>query len=371
MKKLSAACAALTVFVFVSAAAAADGLRIVDPRPGTVCYSQEELPLHAEYSGSLPSEGLHFVWSVSGGTVVAEGLNTSVRALAYRVQTLTLRALAGDSVVALDTLSLTVVQRPEQFTLSERADWEGEVSSRGTLVAFTSFRSGEPEVWTASTANRGVSRITYQSGWAPSWCVDGRSLVFWSERAGVRDLWLLELGKDQNNARRLTLGDGYDWLPACSPTDSRVVYCSKRGRRLSLKVLDYAAEGQAPREVVGPEQHPLFPRWFPDGEHLLFTSYSDSLPVACKVSLLDGSVTRLAAPGVEEADISPDGSLLLLVRGGNLWLHRLADGHERQLTRDGGAVISPRFFPDGRKVIFASSLSGNYDLWTLDLPQSD
>ncbi|MCE5272412.1 DPP IV N-terminal domain-containing protein [bacterium] len=371
MDKITAACAALTAFVFVSAALAADGLRIVEPRPGTVCYGQEELSLRAEYSGSLPAEGLRFVWSVSGGTVVSEGINASVRALAYRVQTLTVRALAGDSAVARDSLRLTVIQRPEQFTLSERADWEGEVSSRGTLVAFTSFRSGEPEVWTASTASRGVSRITYQGGWAPSWCVDGRTLVFWSERAGVRDLWLLDLGKDQNNARRLTAGDGYDWLPACSPTDSRVAYCSKRGHRLSLKVLDYAAEGQPPQEVVGPEQHPLFPRWFPDGGSLLFTSYSDSLPVVCKVSLLDGSVSRLAGPGAEDADISPDGSHLVLVRNGSLWLHRLADGYERQLTRDGGAVISPRFFPDGRRVIFASSLSGNYDLWTLDLPLSD
>ncbi len=371
MKSYSEAAAALAFVIFISSTAAAAGLRIVEPVNGTICFSQEEISLRAELSGGNGAEELHFVWSADGRNILAEGLAASVKNLAYRMQTLTVKAMAGDSVAASDSVKLTVVLRPEQFTLSERADWEGEVSSRGGMVAFTSFRSGEPEIWTASAESRAAGRITYQGGWAPSWTVDNRSLVFWSERAGIRDLWLLELGRDQNSARRLTDGSGYNWMPACSPVDSRVACCSKSGNRRSLRVLDYNAPDRGYMEAAGPEHHPLFPRWFPDGQSILFTSYSDSLPVVCRVSLADGNVSRLTSPGAEDADISPDGTLLVLVRNGSLWLHRLADGFERQLTRDGGAVISPRFFPDGRKVIFASAFSGNYDLWTLNLPQLD
>ena len=147
---------------------------------------------------------------------------------------------------------------------------------------------------------------------------------------------------------------------------------SKSGARRSLKILDYTTfDQQEPQEVVGPEEFPMFPRWFPGGEELLFTSYRDALPVISRVSLLDRRIQRIGKPGAEDADINPEGKLVVLVRDGNLWLLRMADGLERQLTREGAGALSPRFFPDGSKILFASSVSGNYDLWTLDLPSLD
>ena len=57
-----------------------------------------------------------------------------------------------------------------------------------------------------------------------------------------------------------------------------------------------------------------------------------------------------------------------MVRHGELWLHHLEDGYERALTRDSSEPLSPRFSPDGSQVVYASTRSGNYDLWLLDLP---
>lgn len=372
MRKYSSVLAALLAMILISVCSASAALRIVEPPPGSAFYIQEDIPLRAELSGQSATEGLRFVWSTAEQGDFATGLAAVARNLSYRTHRLTVRAMSGDSLVSEAATDVTILVRPSQFTLSERNDWHGEVSPRGTAIAFTSWRSGNPEVWTAGLDGRGARQITRQGGWAPSWSNDGRSIVFWSERAGKRDLWLIEMGGGQLAADRLTPGDGFDWMPACSPIDTRVVYCSKRGPRLSLKVLDHAAfDRHEALEVVGPEHHPMFPRWFPNGEELLFTSYSDTLPFLCRVSLLDNRVRRITGHGTEDGDVSPDGRLIVMVRDGELWLHRLEDGAERRLTREGAGALSPRFFPEGSRVLYASSFSGNYDLWILDLPGLD
>jgi hypothetical protein len=371
MKVYRACGLVICLFLLHASFCRAGGLTILQPQPGQVFYLEESVPLRAVWTGVGDSSaaGLSFVWSSDAGGQVAQSLEGSLRNPGYRVHNLTLTAQRGDSVLALARVSFTVIVRPVQFTLSERTDWDGEVSRSGAMVAFTSFRNGDPEVWTSTIAAKGVTRITYQGGWGPSWTLDGRRLVFWSERAGKRDLWLLELGREQLNARRLTPNTGADWQPACSPVDNRVAFSSKRGSRLSVKVLDLDNPDQEPVEVIGPEQHPMFPRWFPGGKELLFTSYSDTLPAVCRVSLADGGVSRITAgAGAEDADVSPDGARIVMVRGGDLWLRRLSDGSERPLTRDHAGALSPRFLTDGNRVLFASTYSGNYDLWLLDLP---
>ncbi|HUU29777.1 MAG TPA: hypothetical protein VM123_18395 [archaeon] len=351
-------------------------LEIISPAPGEVVYQNENLLCRAIWNNdSLPApEGnVLFRWSSDVDGQLGEGLKRNITDLSYRRHELTCEAVLGDSVIARAKTNVTVIVRPVQFTLSERNDWEGEFSRQGTRAAFTSFRFGEPEILIASVANRAVSRITYQGGMAPSWSADGHKLVFWSERTGGRNLWLVDLteGPEPLNAVKLTSDTASDWMPAFSPVDSRVVYVSKQGKRLSLKTLDADERGLEPLEILGPEHQPMFPRWFSDGEEILFTSYRHTQPAIYRLSLKNGFVIQLTDPGAEDADVSPDGKLIVMVRGGEIWLHRLNDNYERPLTNEHAGAISPRFSPDCEKVIYASSLSGNYDLWILDLPKEN
>lgn len=50
----------------------------------------------------------------------------------------------------------------------------------------------------------------------------------------------------------------------------------------------------------------------------------------------------------------------------NLFLKRYAGTTLTQLTDAGAADIQPRFSPDGRRIAFASSRAGSWDLWLLD-----
>ncbi|MFH1070791.1 MAG: DPP IV N-terminal domain-containing protein [Candidatus Glassbacteria bacterium] len=358
------------VLLCLSAARLPAELVITSPAAGSTVYSAEALEMEAAWSGP-PPEGLALVWKSSADGVLGNGLRLHVPGLSYASHRITVQATAGDSVVAEAETLVYALSRPEQFTLSERTDWEGEFSPRGNQVAYTSYRNGDPEIWIATVSNRFSERITFKGGLSPSWTPDGRMIAFWSERSGNRDIWLVGLAGDQKNAIQLTGTPGPEWMPAVNRADGRILFTAKEGRNLRLMVLDTAAPDPVPMEVVGPDHYPMFGRWFPDGKDILFTSYRHSTPVVCRYSAATGAVVEVSDPGAEDADISPDGRRIVIVRNSEIWLENLAGGGARPLTADRAGALNPRFSPDGAKIIYASTRSGNYDLWLLDLPSQD
>ena len=263
-------------------------LKIVEPAAGAVVYEHENIRFLARWLDDRQPPGaaeLRYLWSSDDDGPLAEGLRTSVSGLSYRTHRITLEAVSGDSVLGSAETRITVIKSPEQFTLSERSDWEGEFSPSGAQVAYTSFRSGDPEIWIASMDSRAVGRITYQGGLAPTWSPDELKFAFWSDRAGGRDIWIVDLTEEEKTAVQLTFGPGSEWMPAFSPVDGRLVYVSKNGRRLCLEMIDTDDVESVPMEILGPGQQPMFPRWFPEARDILFTSYSDTLPAVCHLSL--------------------------------------------------------------------------------------
>lgn len=57
-----------------------------------------------------------------------------------------------------------------------------------------------------------------------------------------------------------------------------------------------------------------------------------------------------------------------------LWLIRVADGASRPLLPDTPAEVDenvPRFSPDGRQIVFTSNRRGLYEIWVVDVQDSD
>jgi Tol biopolymer transport system component len=76
-------------------------------------------------------------------------------------------------------------------------------------------------------------------------------------------------------------------------------------------------------------------------------------------------------PRLSQPAISPDGSSIAFVSGGDIWLVPSTGGDARILVAHPEDETRPLFSPDGSKLAFESTRSGNGDIYVLDLGSSD
>ncbi|MFC4158971.1 S41 family peptidase [Chitinimonas lacunae] len=81
------------------------------------------------------------------------------------------------------------------------------------------------------------------------------------------------------------------------------------------------------------------------------------------------SISALAdgLPTLTEPALSPDGSTIAFVSGGDIWTVPASGGEARLLVAHPATESRPQWSPDGRRLMFASTRSGNGDLYLLDL----
>ncbi len=135
-----------------------------------------------------------------------------------------------------------------------------------------------------------------------------------------------------------------------------------------------AAGGDERCLATGPSDD-AWPRFFPDGARVLFSSNRKGSWQLWEVALSGGEprVSRASRSREWQADISPDGSRLALLSDApgrdSLRLVTRADGAERELLRQGPRTVmgNPDFSPDGRSLVFSSNggqLGHHVYLWT-------
>ena len=92
-------------------------------------------------------------------------------------------------------------------------DW----SPDGRLIAFEAQLSGRMQVMTIGLRDRVIKRHTSEgANEQPSWAPDARHLVFTSNRGGTRQLWVLDV--ESNTVRQLTHAPAGARFGAWSPT---------------------------------------------------------------------------------------------------------------------------------------------------------
>ena len=156
--------------------------------------------------------------------------------------------------------------------------------------------------------------------------------------------------------------------------DSRVVFVSEDGpkndRRKRLAIMDY--DGAGVTYLTDSSALVLAPRYSPDGQSVLYTSYETGVP---EVYLMDLASLRRRAlasqPGTMSfaPRFSPDGSQVVysLTQGGNtdLYIAPVRGGAATRLTTAPSIETAPSFSPDGSRIVFESDRSGTQQLYIM------
>ncbi|MFV2051685.1 Tol-Pal system beta propeller repeat protein TolB [Aliiroseovarius sp. YM-037] len=188
----------------------------------------------------------------------------------------------------------------------------------------------------------------------------------------------LQLGGTTNSWRRLAhkVADTvYSRITGEGPYfDSRVVFVSESGpkdaRQKRLAIMDY--DGANVQYLTDSSSIVLAPRFSPNGDRVLYTSYETGFP---QIYVLDvGSVQRRALgdqPGTMTfaPRFGPDGTTVVysLETGGNTDIYRmnLSTGERVRLTNAPSIETAPSFSPDGSQIVFESDRSGAPQLYVM------
>lgn len=233
------------------------------------------------------------------------------------------------------------------------------------------------------TFQRSIISGTHHTRWFQGVCVALLLLVAVSSQAaaapstdlvascftdGTWQLWRFHGGK----AEQLTF----------TPVDKRTPAWSRDGRRILFRGHDDSVSWV---EVETGKTHQVAtdlpgihtPAWDRAGNAVFLTSFARSRADDAslwRIPLGAGSPRRLeGGPGVPSmADVSGDGEWIVFAWKGRdvpsaIWKMKPDGTVRRALTRSpAGYDIFPRWSPDGKKIVFASDRSGNYEIWLMD-----
>jgi Tol biopolymer transport system component/DNA-binding winged helix-turn-helix (wHTH) protein len=214
----------------------------------------------------------------------------------------------------------------------------------------------------------------------PAFSPDGKQLAF--ARAvsfSATDLYLLHLAGSQ--PKRLTFDgltiDGLAWT-----SDSReIVFSSRRGGSFN-SLWRIGIGGGTPERVSTFGEDVISPAISHNGNRLAYTRLLDDMNI-WNLTLDAGGRVTSKAPLIastfrdSDPDYSPDGRRIAFTSGRNgsfgIWVSD-SDGTNPRLLFDGGPYVtgSPRWSPDGRRIAFDTrandpAKAGNPSVWTADV----
>jgi len=187
----------------------------------------------------------------------------------------------------------------KNLTSNPATDYHFYWSPDGQRLAFGSDRDGNEEVYVLdvqaalrSGKGAGIIRLTdnpavdVPAGWSP----DGARLLFFSDRGGNPDVYVMEAGPvtgtGGSDQTRLTTDPALDYYPAWSPTGQWIAFVSIRDGNHEVYIM--APDGLGQRNLTASPATDAQFWWSPDGTQIA-------------VSSMQGEAWSTWIVGVEEA----------------------------------------------------------------------
>ena len=220
------------------------------------CSADQNLTSSPKQQASLPeaapspsivyvsdSSGVQQLWKVTNGVTsrltYSDAVDKDPHSAAGHLVFASYRD--GDEEIYMGKNDLSGLKR---LTTSSGEDEQPQLSPDGSRIAFVSYRSGSPRLWTMdSTGANQVALATgsesYVPEMAPSWSPDGTKLVYTSTRSGSSQVFVISA--DGGTPVQLTHEMNGAFNPAWSADGTQIYYVSVVGTP-SLRVVTVATD---------------------------------------------------------------------------------------------------------------------------------
>ena len=344
----------------------------VSPKGDAVAFIHQ--PLHGDNSGSLVVVGrdarvlarteqwpdiIGLAWSPEGDevwfTASKRGANRAIYAM----------NMSGD-VRLVESL-------PSRLTLTD-------ISGDGSvLITRTSYQCGMVCMAPGQERERDLYWLDGSVGTSLS--SDGKTLLFVEAREGTDRDYGIYLRKTDGSPA-VFIGEGFatdlspdgKWvisIPVGQPAQIVLLPTGVGERKaLTQDSIHHLHDFESYFNLIGP-------RWFPDGNRILFTGEEPGRDMRCYVQDVAGGAARpISAEGTRCVAVSPDGAFAAgLDRDGKVWLYPTTGGEPRavegvapgevpiQWSQDGGSLYVQRKGEAPAKVYRVELLTGRRALW--------
>lgn len=186
-------------------------------------------------------------------------------------------AFASDRQGAGDIFALDQSGQIINLTNNPSADWDPVWSPDGKMIAFTSHRSGDSDIWLLDVhspdAPLSPRSLTKNPSWdySPTWSPSGQSVAFVSERDGDPEIFVQHLEGD--TAIQLTFNNEMDRLPAWSPDGKYIAFAAVRNG--VEKIYRVRPDGTDEQVITPGPLKGTSPAWSPDSQRLAFIGWNE------------------------------------------------------------------------------------------------
>lgn len=269
--------------------------------------------------------------------------------------------------------------RPKKMTSGPESKLAPRFSPDGTRLVFAQDYGGDEnfDLFLYDLRTRQTRNLTPDTpdtiNPEISWSPDGMRLAFTSDREGSFATYILEI--ESGKVRRVTQHAYTDYGAEWSP-DGRylAVVANTRGQTHHTFIVDVVSGAIRPISGLNGPVDATYPRWSPEGQRLVFSSFEPGIYSLFTFHLETGELQQ-QTPATCEAfapNWSPDGRYLIFTwnDGGNerVGIKDLRTKKVRYVSFSEGVHSQPRFSGDGRKLFFIYNGPRHPpDLWSLSL----